>query len=305
MNPSSPSRRRQVILTPRDVEIFRWLWLLRLLTLGQIRRLGYYQPDTGRCSVLDNVRKRMRRLWDAGYLSGTRLIESKERIYTLAPSALEPLRESYDLDQQRLYQPKLEAEAQLLHPLMVSECATRLVESLRGTTFALSSLRPVELPFVLTHTIGDANKRKHVERFLSQENLEVSGRDPFRIRPDLVFGVEKAGRGRLYFLEADRGTESVQDVVEKQLGYHAYLSALDPEDPTRCLWQSYGEFRDFRVLVVTSTQRRRQSLINALKGQQGWELTAVTMISEFESRHPLFDPIWSNQQGDGRALVKG
>ena len=67
--------KKRLVLTARDVELFRWLWMLRVLTLGQLRRLGYYQPDTGQLSVLDNVRKRLKRLWDAGYFEGTRLLD--------------------------------------------------------------------------------------------------------------------------------------------------------------------------------------------------------------------------------------
>lgn len=298
-------KRRRVMLTDNDVELFWWLWMLRVLTLGQLRRLGYYQPDTGQLSVLDNVRKRLKRLWDAGYLEGTRLLDTKERVYFLGEQALPSLRERYEIEQRRIYQPKLESDLQLLHPLMVSECAVRMVEAVRETDFELINLDPLSIPFVHARTVGDTKKRRYVDRFVAQENIPVLGDDPARIRPDLVCGIGKSGRSRLYFFEADRDTESPQELLKKQLAYARYWDALDPNDPQRRLWQRYGAFRDFRVLIVTVSQRRMENLAAALEGQEGWELMALTTLEQLEAEHPLFGSIWRNQQGVGRALARG
>ena len=296
---------RRVVLTDRDVELFHWLWMLRILTLDQLRRLGYYQPDTGRLSVLDNVRKRLKRLWDAGYLEGLRLLDSKERVYLLAEAALPALRERYGIEQRRLYQPKLEADAQLLHPLLVSECAVRFVEATRDTSFELVPLAPLHVPFIQTRLVEDTSKRRHVERFVSQEDVPVLGDQPVRIRPDLVCGLEKSGRARLYCIEADRDTESPQELVDKMRGYAHYRTALDPDDPSRRLWQRYGAFQDFRVLIVTTSERRRENLVQALEHQVGWKLVAVTTIERLQAEHPLRGTIWQNHQGPERALVRG
>lgn len=298
-------KKRRLVLTPKDVELFRWLWMLRVLTLGQLRRLGYYQPETGQLSVLDNVRKRLKRLWDAGYLEGTRLLDSKERVYFLGELALPALRDRYGMEQRRLYRPKLESDLQLLHPLMVSECAVRMVESVRETDFELVDLLPLRIPFVHARTVGDTTKRRYVERFVAQENIPVPGSDPARIRPDLVCGIGKGGRSRLYFFEADRDTESVQEVVTKQAAYAQYWDALDPDRPQQRLWRRYGTFRDFRVLIVTTSERRMGNLVTGLAGQKGWELVAVTTLERLTGNHPLFAPIWRNQQGDERALARG
>lgn len=301
----SAKRKPRVVLTENDVQLFHWLWMLRVLTLRQLRRLGYYQPDTGRLSSMDNVRKRLKRLWDAGYFEGDRLAERKERIYVLGDRALKPLRETYGIRQWRLYQPRFETEAQILHPLLVSECAVRVVEALRrpASDLELASLQPLAVPFVHTHLVGNARKRKHVERFVSQEDLEVEG-ETLRIRPDLVFGLEKDGRGRLYFLEADRGTERPVDVAAKLAAYAAYLETPDPDQPDRRLWQRYGPFGDFRVLVVTTTRRRVRSLASTLRDHPGWDLVNLTTASKVRRESPLFDEIWLNRFGEERALAK-
>ena len=294
---------RRVVLTETDVELFHWLWMLRVLTLGQLRRLGYYQPDTGRLSSMDNVRKRMKRLWDAGYLDGARLAARKERVYVLNDPALEPLREHCGIRQWRLYKPKFETEAQILHPLLVSECAVRMVESVRQSDVELTNLQPLGVPFVHTHLVGNPRRRKHVERYVSQVDLE-EGSGTYRIRPDLVFGLEKSGRGRLYFLEADRGSERPSEVAEKLAGYARYVDEPHPSSPELKHWQQYGAFRDFRVLVVTTTPRRVRSLAGAMEDEPGWNLVNLTTSESVRKHDPVFDGIWLNRVGSGRALAR-
>ena len=294
-----------LVLTAGDVEVFRWLWLLRVLTLGQIRRLRYYQPETGRLTAMDNVRKRMRRLWNAGFLVGDRVLETKERIYFLGDQAIPALRERYGIEQRRVYRPRIEAGLQLHHPLLVSECAVRVVESIRESDLELCDLAPLHVPFVHTHAIEDATKKKHIERFVSQEDLLVAGSStPLRIRPDLVFGLRKGARGRLYFLEADRGFESPKEIATKLLGYFHFQQAIDPQEPARLRWQRYGDFADFRVLLVTTTPQRVQNLVRTLERQPGWNLAALTTEEAVKEKSMVFEGIWWNQQGEGRALAK-
>lgn len=292
-------------LTQGDIEVFRWLWMLRLLTIGQIRRLRYYQPESGNLSAFDNVRKRLKKLADEGYLSGDTLLDTSERIYSLAEKALGPLREVYGIDQRRLFQPRgQESLTSLRHPLMVSEIATRIVESIRGTDYELADLEPLRCPFVHTHAIGDASKKRHVARFVSQCDLRTVGHI-WRIRPDLVFGIRsKEGIGRLYFVEADRGFEAAQEIAEKLHGYHLYFHSPDEAQSGKKLWEKYGEFGDFRVLLVTTTGDRVRSLARATGSKPGGEMTAMTTLLALQEENALLAGIWTNAQGMERALLK-
>ncbi len=294
------------MLTATDVELFSWLWMLRVLTLGQLRRLGYFQPGTGRLSSLHNVRKRLRRLYQAGYLADDRMVETRERIYFLTEQALPELRERFGIRQRRLYQPRgEETERQLQHALLVSEGAVRFVESIRRSSFELSDLAPLGVPFLTTHAVGNPAKRKHVERFVTQEDVVVAGESvPLRIRPDLVFALRQGKRARLYFLEADRGSESSQQLATKLLAYHHYLKASDPTVPENRLWQRYGEVRDFRVLLVTTTPRRVKNLAESLAEQPGFELLSMTDVEAFKAQNVLFEGIWRNRVGVGRGLAR-
>lgn len=303
-----------LVLTDTDHELFRWLWMLRVLTLGQLRRAGYYQPEEDRVSSLHNVRKRLQRLWQKGYLHGDTLLETRERIYFLAERALPALRDRFDIEQQRLYRPagRPQSLRQVHHALMVSECAVRVAESIRKSAIQLAALPPLGMPFYHTHAVGDVRKKRHVERFVTQEDLFLpSHAKPLRIRPDLVFALiqeSSAGPvGRLYFLEADRGSESPREAAAKLLAYHHYAEYLDPLDSSRYLWQRYGEMRDFRVLLVTTDDRRAATLVRALSGNSskpGFELVAVATVDAMKEQSLVFDPIWTNALGSERALAR-
>lgn len=290
----------RLVLTAGDIEVFRWLWMLRVLTIEQIRRLRYHQREAGRLSSPDNVRKRLKRLWDGGYLTGDVLQQSSERIYFLGERGLEALRDAYGLEQRRLYRPRSpETMQQLAHPLLVSECAVRFVESVRGSDVEIPELPPLWIPFYHTHAVADVRQKKHVERFVTQEDLRVPGHpEPFRIRPDLVFALARGTAWRLYFLEADRGSESVQEIALKQKGYHFFQNASDTQSPAQQrLWQRYGPVRDFRVLFVTTTTRRVETLRRQLEELPGFELMSFATIPEVACRNVLFEPIWSIKNG--------
>lgn len=303
-------KKHRLALTDGDVEVFYWLWMLRVLTLEQIRRLRYYQPSTGRLSSLDNVRKRLKRLWDAGYLQGDILRPGNERIYFLGLAALAPLRDRYGIDQRRLYQPRsTETMQQLRHPLMVAECAVRVEEALRGisdSSIETPELPPLWSPFYHTHAVGDASKKKHVERFVTQEDVRVPGHTrAYRIRPDLVFALAKENASRLYFLEADRGSEGPQEIAAKQLGYHHYRTARDPAQPGQLLWQRYGQDkRDYRVLFVTTHPRRIELLQRQLHAQPGYELMVFSTLDQVKTDNFVTAPIWTTAAGPGKALLR-
>ena len=296
------------------------MWMLQVLSLDQIRRLRYFHPETGTLSHLDNVRKRMSRLAKAGYLVGDEIwgehTRKRERIYRLGKEALEPLSFYHGIEQTRVHRPKGQNTfRQVYHSLLVSVCAVRIVENLRDRsldTFETPNLDPLEIPFYQTHMVGDARKKKHVERFVSQEDISVPGYGHMlRLRPDLVFALGKENAYRLYFLEADRGTESHAEIEVKLRGYHQYQKANDPNQPGQNLWQRYGvsreipqEMRDFRVLFVTTTEKRIGLLRASLQGKPGYELVAFTTIEAAKSSNMVSDKVWMVPSGEKVALLK-
>lgn len=282
-----------LVLTEGDREVLRWLYMLRLMSVDQLRRVRYYQDETGRLSSLDNVRKRLRRLEKAGYLFGDLLVEGRERIYYLGEEAAAPLSELLGVPQKRVYRPRLESTRQIQHPLMVSECAVRVTEAIRGTDVTTPDLPPLGISYYHTHAVEQATRRKAVERFVTQEDLEV-GETRHRIRPDLVFALQRSSVARLFFLEADRGFEEPAVLLEKQIGYHHYRELGR--------FRKYGEVQDFRVLLVTTNKKRVDLLHRHLSRAAGEDLTFVATYDDVQTRDPVFDPIWLKKTGEGALL---
>ncbi|MEE4247007.1 MAG: replication-relaxation family protein [Kangiellaceae bacterium] len=300
----------KVLLTEGDIEALWWVWMLQVLSLDQIRRLRYFQEETGKLSHPDNVRKRLSRLAKAEYLIGDELWEEysrkRMRIYRIGAAALPPLSYHFGVEQTRVHRPKAQnVFRQVHHTLLVSECAVRIVESLRGSDFEVPRLPPVEVPFYQTHMVGNPRSKKHVERFVSQEDIWVpTASKPHRIRPDLVFALGKEGAHRLFFLEADRGTESHAEIAAKQKGYACYAKAPDPDDPRKYLWQRYGAMRDFRVLLVTTTERRIKGLRSSLQNEPGFELMAFTTEEQLQHSNMAMEAIWTVPNGEQHPLLK-
>ncbi len=285
-------------VTTGDEELFRWLWMLRVMTVEQIRRLRYFQHETGQLSNLNNVRMRLKRLEKAGYLNGEFVrkegSDTRQKIYLLGKNSLYSLRD-FGIEQKQLYDFKnLNAFRQVYHALLVSEFAIRIVESIRGTDVVIPGLQPFVLPFYHTHAIGDPRKKKHVERFITQVDVRGNGGEVYRIRPDLVFALKKGDRTRLFFLEADRGFEGHKEIGVKQRGYWHFAKAgsggavsVVPKGKT---WQSYGDVQDFRVLFVTTTEKRVQGLRGSLQNAPGFELMAWTTSSQAKEENVVYEP---------------
>lgn len=296
-------------LTFKDREIFLWLWMVRVTTIQQIRRTHYWQADTEKLSHVKNVETRLSRLQKAGYLNGT-LIQNeetgkKQKIYLLAKPALRPLRIHYGIEQKELYDfRKSNAFEKIYHALWISECACRVVECLRGSDWELDTLQPIGVPFYHTYAIGNPRRRPPVERFVTQWDFRGPNGKNYGIRPDLVFALKKGSFSRLFFLEADRGFEGNAVISEKLEGYHYQEKHPHPEDGQKFLWRAYGNLSDYRVLFITTTDRRVENLTSSLKEVKGFHMTAFTTFKTTRSENMLFDPLWRVPDGSTRSLLK-
>jgi len=70
------------------------------------------------------------------------------------------------------------------------------------------------------------------------------------------------------------------------------------------LWQRYGEFQDFRVLVVTTTAQRVTNLRRSLRSQPGFELAAFTTLQQLKAGNVVYDDVWMTADGDTKAFMK-
>jgi len=122
-----------------------------------------------------------------------------------------------------------------------------------------------------------------------------------RLIPDAFFILEMGGRDFAYFLEIDRGTTDLGRIKTKMLAYHE-------------LWQSKSActklgVRSFRVLHVTTTEKRLQNTLVALKSLTStsvrldlFSLTCFARYSLDRSRL-LLESVWHTIDQSGNMLT--
>lgn len=289
-----------VRLTPDDVALFRWLWQLRVGTLDQLHRLADWDPQTGTLTHADNSRKRWARLATAGYVVPEDASNNR-RAYALAEKGLWALSAADGRDQRCLYQRRDAKERGFLeHTLSITEGAVRVVEGVRPDLDLLAELEPLGMAFYTEKAVRNAAVQRPTERYVTCVDL-VAGGQRFTIRPDLVLGLTRHAATRLYFFEADGGSERPPKLVEKLVGY----AAFQHQETAR--WRAlHPTVADFRVLLVTTTPRRVAALAASFQGQPGAALVRLTTWDRFRdpTTNVVFDPIWERLEGGGgRASV--
>lgn len=122
------------------------------------------------------------------------------------------------------------------------------------------------------------------------------------VYPDaLIIFSKKQPNGKtekaLYYLEIDRGTESLSVIRDKIIGYNIHLKNE--------IFKKYGNFQRFRVLVQTRKKKRAENIINVLQETEGHELALVTTASEVNEISILDGQIWKNTNGDIKRILRG
>jgi hypothetical protein len=129
--------------------------------------------------------------------------------------------------------------------------------------------------------------------------VDIPGRKNLGVIPDRVFGLEYADADgetvrAYFFLEADRATMPVMRAQLSQSSFYRKLLAYEATWSQGVHRTRFG-FNRFRVLTVTTSAERVQSLVNAcsrLKSGHGLFLFAGR--SALQNPNLLLSPIWRN-----------
>jgi hypothetical protein len=121
--------------------------------------------------------------------------------------------------------------------------------------------------------------------------------------PDGVFALERDGKSALFFLEIDRGTETVSDLAKGVLKslrfYTSYL--LDGKYQRYATDFGVPEFKGFRTLYVTTSPARLQNIRQATAKldvpQKAKRFHWVTTFDHVTDE-TLFTPIWQSCDPD-------
>jgi DNA-binding Lrp family transcriptional regulator len=140
-------------------------------------------------------------------------------------------------------------------------------------------------------------------------NVDIGNHRKLGLIPDRVFGLEyqneKSGSRRaFFFVEADRGTMPVIRRDLSQTSFFRKMLAYEATWSQAIHYKRFG-FHRFRVLTVTKSAERVESLISACSQlERGHGLFLFAEETVLKKPSIIFGPIWkSGKQGEAASLL--
>jgi len=118
--------------------------------------------------------------------------------------------------------------------------------------------------------------------------------------PDAAFALTAAGYTKVFYLEQDRGTTGVRQMVARKI--KGYVSLAKQAGHSRHFPETNVE--TFTVLCVTHNAGRRDALRRAFKGRERSELWKFASAEELTAETFLFERIWYAVTDEPVPLVK-
>ncbi len=293
----------------RDEDIIRAVNSHRYLTVSQIRRLFFPTATTNK-----NTQRRLKYLFHAGYLG--RLTPDEEPgngssscAYFLDKKGADFLRDNPRDENDRVWFLKKSGGVghyKLAHALAVSEF--RINVELAIKDHPIFMVRDVVMDFQieqsLRHAIGSGQYQ-----FFGDKKVPYTG-ESYRFIPDLQFVLQ--GREgyehlqSLFFIEVDRGTEGLNVIKRKVVGYNIFHR----EQYHNRL--GIGEFeKGFKVLLQTTSPKRAANIRQALQSVEGNQLVSITDYPAVKAAYTSEPPLniftanlWTNSKGEVRSIFK-
>lgn len=253
-------------LTPRDIEIIRYVWRHRFLrSTHLVDLLGASQQP---------LLRRLQLLYHGGFLDRPRtqidyfaIAGSKPIVYGLGNKGADLLFERFGVTREKVdwtAKNRSVSPVFLEHTLLISDVMVGLELGCR----AQGNIRLIDASEIAQNAPGAGRDRDSSLQWTVEFRHEGK-RHKIGVIPDKIFGLhflaEPEGRNRAYFfLEADRGT---MPITRRSLDRTSFLRKLIAYRET---WQQgvhtqHFGFRAFRVLTVTSGRDRCRNLVEAAK----------------------------------------
>jgi hypothetical protein len=291
-------------ITDGDLAIVRAIALHRFLRSTQIARI------VGRS--LDRTNRRLQFLFHAGYIDRPRaqldrfsVDGSSHMVYALADAGARLLKE-YDGQivprGERSSNNRSAMRPFIEHQLVITEFHVALHDATRKAM----GIEAITCDELVSAFPAAAKARRNPLKISASIVLDGHRRD-VAVIPDALAGLRFAdGSRRCFAVEIDRGTMPVTRTDPNETSFalkmRAYLAAH-----AAGLHQQYFGWKAFRVLTVTTDDRRIQSMIEALRkmpmpGGLGAALFFFTTQHRLCTADPLRE-IWRNGNGRAVALV--
>lgn len=259
-----------MILTERDCEILKMVNDCRALRSDQIERLFFQSRST--------AQYRLQRLFHHEFLNRSFLTvvaggpASSPAIYTLGKRGATVLVERFGYDRERLRLPKKGTIAwhQLEHLLKVNDIRLTITQAVTANGWILEEWRDETAFRASPDYVTLTNRRGQ-----TQEKP---------VLPDGYFCMETPKGKARFFLEVDRGTEALSKFTPQIVVYEAYVDSGQ--------YQARFAARSLRVLIITTTTRRLESLKTAIERSGGDSKYCLTTFDQLTPETVFTQPVW-------------
>lgn len=283
-------------LTPRDLEILRAVHRYRYLRTGQIKRLLFPESTT-----FQSARRRLRKLAHPAwrYLirigrAGQAGETAPEAAFCLGVAGVAMLNSCGD---ELIPYPRSRGGYEHLfleHALAISEFRLALELGLKA-----------EPDICLHRFVHEDELKTHLRRVISKDAYKLfhrfthpRSRREYLVHPDalivLATGDEAAAR-RLYFLEIDRGTESLRLLADKVTGYRLLKQSG--------AFRKFGNFADFLVFLVTNSERRARNIRSTMTDIPGEADIWIAVDTAISKTTVLSGAVWLDHEGKSCAVL--
>jgi len=274
-----PVRQANLIITPRDIEIFSALTKYHL-TGRMIFDLSQTFAEPFRS--ITNTRARLNQLYLAGYLKRDLRFEkgkrNNESYYFLTPKCAACLADLEGIEKKNtVFQPR--SIARQAHSFLISQVMVKMETDL----YMMKGI---------CQMVG----------FIRENHFEVKGNDKKAIRPDGSIFVNLNGQNFLLFLEADRSTEVVNSAKPEKRTFERKMQIYS--EFKNHFWQNeiihrFEGIKGYRVLIVCKSVQRLRNLLNLAKAMNKSSMFWFTTVEWFldDNRNCLFDRIWTLPNG--------
>jgi hypothetical protein len=268
-------------ITARDVAILLDLYNYHYLSYSQLVRLHFPSRQT--------AYQRLRILKREGLVKTLNAPAITERVFYLDAEGAKVVAAELDTEVEELswyrYSKTPKDYYYLRHFLAINDFRILITQATAAT--------PITLLGFIPEYIGEKTKQGHVKKYLRDSVKDYSH------TPDGVFALEKDGNAAIFFLEIDRGLETVSDpekgFMKCAIFYLNYFAARRYERYET----DFGKtFKSFRALVITPSEKRLQHMREAVSNFDFTPSQAKRFIwsttEQRATKHLLFEPIWQS-----------
>jgi hypothetical protein len=275
-------------LTERDIAVILDVYKYRYLSSSQVERLHFPSKRT--------AWRRLQALTELGCLKTFTVPNIAERLYYVDKKGSDIIAIELHVDQSDLAWHRHTREPKdyyfLKHFMAINDFRILITQACEAN--------PIDLLGFIPEYIGEKTREGYVKKYIRDRINDISKTDTsYSHTPDGVFALEKDEKPALFFLEIDRGIETVNDPEKGFLKCVVfYLNYW-----TDKTWQRYNadfkrEFSTFRVLIVTTSQQRlahMREAVTRLSFPQGHAKRFLwCTLQNWVRSETVFDPIWQS-----------